>query len=345
MLPESTLSLVELEQFDPHATRHGQERRFCCPLPGCNGKRRDVSHRCLTVNIQTGAYHCHRCGSSGLLREFWQDKPQEPRPTRQQRTRRQWQQACALPPVERTLAPLSSNTVVLLESEDWRTNKRDLKPLADTMGAAYLAGRSIPLASALAARVRFSPCFYGRPAVVFPVRDAAGELTAMNGRYVDGDCNAKGEKRLTGRTCNRCEQGLKRGVFATSGAWNAPVIVIAEAPIDALSLAVAGTPALALCGTTLREWMLPCLAWKEVYLAFDNDPVNDKGEQPGEKAFTLWKAALDHVGAQTRRLRPEGAKDWNQMLKEQGDKALRRFLCTQLPYFGRTPRDLRVTSA
>ena len=344
MLPEQALSLSELEQFDSHATRHGQERRFCCPLPSCNGKRRDASHRSLTVNAQTGKYHCHRCGSSGVLREFWQDKPQEPRLPRQQQTRRRLQQVCALPPV--TLAERSrsihgafneSSVSVeenVPEGDDWRENKRLLQPLAGTLGAVYLAGRGISLEIATAARVRFSPCFYGRPAVVFPVRDAAGELTAMNGRYVDGDYIVrKGErtKRLTGRTCNRFEQGLKRGIFATSGAWNAPVIVIAEAPIDALSLAMASIPSLALCGTSLREWMLPLLAWKSVYLAFDNDSVNDKGEQPGEKAFAIWKAALNQVGAQTRRLCPEDAKDWNQMLKEQGERNLRRFLCTKLP--------------
>lgn len=332
-MPMEALSLSELEQFDPHATKHGHERRFCCPLDGCNGKRRDASHRSLTANLQTGKYHCHRCGSSGVLREFWQEKPQEIRLPRYQKARRRLQQACALPPVGLT-EPLSPE-VPLSETEHWRANKRLLKRLANTPGAVYLAGRGIPLAAATAARVRFSPCFYGRPAVVFPVRDAAGELTAMNGRYVDGDYilkNGEPVKRITGRTCNRFEQGLKRSVFATAGAWNAPAFVITEAPIDALSLATCGVPALALCGTTLRDWMLSLLAWKDVYLAFDNDPVNDQGEQPGEKAFAVWKAALDQVGAQTRRLRPEGAKDWNQMLKEQGEKALCLYLCTQLPY-------------
>ena len=69
-----TLTLQELEAFDPTAPDRGRERRFCCPLCG-TGKRIDAAHRSLSLNTDTGAWHCHRCQAGGVLREKWQPLP------------------------------------------------------------------------------------------------------------------------------------------------------------------------------------------------------------------------------------------------------------------------------
>ena len=69
------LSLADLEAFDPGAREGHRERRFCCPLPACAGKRVDPAHRSLSVNVQTGAWTCHRCGAKGCLRERWRQRP------------------------------------------------------------------------------------------------------------------------------------------------------------------------------------------------------------------------------------------------------------------------------
>src|SRR4051812_35846023 len=63
------LSLADLEEFDFRASTHGTERRSCCPLAACAGKRVDRAHQSLAVNVQTGAWICHRGGGSGLLAE------------------------------------------------------------------------------------------------------------------------------------------------------------------------------------------------------------------------------------------------------------------------------------
>src|SRR5215208_1014933 len=71
------LSLAELEAHDPRATSHGTERRFRCPR--CQGRGRH-----LAANVETGAWHCHRCGASGKLREFWTERTPGYSPSRAQ---------------------------------------------------------------------------------------------------------------------------------------------------------------------------------------------------------------------------------------------------------------------
>src|SRR3954452_1674781 len=69
-----TLSLADLERFDPTAPERGRERRFCCPLPACGESYHDARHRSLSVNVETGKWHCHRCGVGGVLRDRWQKR-------------------------------------------------------------------------------------------------------------------------------------------------------------------------------------------------------------------------------------------------------------------------------
>jgi hypothetical protein len=80
----------------------------------------------------------------------------------------------------------------------------------------------------------------------------------------------------------------------------------------------------ALCGTTLRPWLLPACARRFVFLAFDADDA-------GDKAYQEWKAALRPVGADVWRMKPEaGAKDWNELLLAEGADALRAALEMQI---------------
>ena len=66
-------------------------------------------------------------------------------------------------------------------------------------------------------------------------------------------------------------------MFATPDAFEAPVIVITEAPIDALSLAACGIPAVTLCGTSGPAWLSEATAFRRVALAFDGDDAGDRG--------------------------------------------------------------------
>jgi DNA primase len=192
----------------------------------------------------------------------------------------------------------------------WRHSLRNLLPLSGTPAAAYLESRGLSLEVTVAAGVRFSPSWFGQAAVVFPVRDETGKLVAAQGRYLRAGNGPKA----------RTAGDKKAGIFVTGNFWDevkkgAPVVVC-EAPIDALTLAECGYPALALCGKDGWPLWLPIrCAFKHVALAFDADEAGDAGAQKLD-------GVLSSLGAQTFRLRPEGGKDWNELLQEQGREAL-----------------------
>lgn len=313
------LSLRQLEEFDPRAPGGGAERRFLCPLCG-EGKPKDSAHRSLGLNTQSGAWVCHRCGEKGKLAEWKDEKPLSAKTLRRQKLRRAFSLdapqvsaradtlkmslsstvfSLALPSLS-ARADTAQSTLVLAPA--WRKALKNLVPLAKTPGETYLQGRGIPLEAAHAAGVRFSPSWFGRPAVVFPIRDAQNTLVAAQGRYIS---DGKGPKaRTTG--------DKKAGVFVTAGFWDdvqrgAPV-VICEAPIDALSIALCGFPALALCGKDgWPDWLPVKCAFKNVALAFDADDAGDDGAEKLGKV-------LSSLGAKPFRVRPQGGKDWNEVL-------------------------------
>jgi hypothetical protein len=295
----SILSLADLEGFDVGANGTGRERRFCCPLCG-EGKPKDAAHRSIGANIESGLWNCYRCRAAGKLSDFWQDRPKI---GRRERAAGALQRAFASQ-VPQDAAVLETSVQNAKEPE-WRAQLRQMQPLAGTSGAAYLQGRSVPLDMAHYCGVRFVANWYGRTAAMFPIRDRAGQLVAAQGRYLDGRDTPKA----------RTGGDKKQGVFSTPGVWDAPAIIITEAPLDTLSLAACGFPALALCGTGGPVWLSKACAFRRVLLGFDADDA-------GDNAAASMAAVLSSYGAQTERLRPEGGKDWNELLQALGAGAL-----------------------
>jgi predicted RNA-binding Zn-ribbon protein involved in translation (DUF1610 family) len=294
------LSLHELESNDPRAAAGRRERRFLCPLCG-DDKPRDPAHRSLAVNTQTGAWLCHRCGEKGLLKDYWTERaPQTARP--RERSRAVLERAFGLPQA-REREPGGEGRF------DWRAAWGDASEIQATLGAGYVERRGIPARFAAENGVRFARCWYGRPALLFPVRDESGGLVAVSGRFVDGRENPKtqtaGPKSL--------------GVFATAGALAAPVVAVAEGQMDALALALCGVPSLALIGTSPPEWLPAALAFRPVLVATDAD-------RGGDEAAEKLLSRLSALGARALRLRPRGGKDWNDALAGRGLKALRSAL-------------------
>ena len=157
--------------------------------------------------------------------------------------------------------------------------------------------------------MRWAPTWYGRPAVVFPLRDSAGQLVAMQGRHVDRRTDPKAH-----------DLGPKgAGVFATPGAFEASTVIVVEGPICALSLAAAGKSAIALCGTNAPAWLVKKLAFRRVAVAFDADAA-------GDAAAPRVIGDLRSFGAQVERWRPTGVKDWNDLLLLHGADVLGRDL-------------------
>lgn len=314
------LSLADLERHDPGARPGGTERRFMCPLPGpCAGKSVSADHRTFCLNTRTGAWYCQRCHAEGLLTDFREDRPYVPR---QERARQALRRHTELPPPcphttpDAASAPPEAGQDPTQEAQDRKKLTEILGkvgPLRGTPGEAFLTRRGVSPELAAAAKARYTSDMYGRPAVVFPIRNAAGDLVAVHGRHTDGRTDPKAH------TCGP----LGTGVFWTSEeVRQADTIAIAEAPIDALSLAAAGLPAIALCGTSLRVWLPLPFAWKRVLLAFDADDAGDHAAQE-------WTAALRY-GTFCPRLRPEGAKDWNELLQRAGPEPIRAAIAAAL---------------
>lgn len=85
-------------------------------------------------------------------------------------------------------------------------------------------------------------------------------------------------------------------------------ITVTEDPLDALSLAQIGFPAVALCGIRPPTWLHLVCAFRRVLLAFDAD-------EAGDRATDTQTYALVSFGAHCERLRPDGFKDWNDALR------------------------------
>lgn len=314
------LTRAELESFDPQNPANGQSgqgrsARYLCPLCG-DGKPRDGAHRCLSVDFGSGAWNCFRCGQGGKLRDNWDEKPLQKR----QRAQRNLSRAFGLdvPKPSQTLENLPQLAQNAQNGAfDWRSHLRNLQSLENTPGATYLENRGLSLDVCLAARVKWAPNWLGRPGVVFPIYNRSGDLVAAQGRYTDGRDNPK----------TRTVGPKKEGVFLTGDFWalvekGAPV-VLTEAPIDALSIAMGGFPALALCGKDgLPAWLPIRCAFKDVILAFDSD-------EAGDGAATKLGPVLGSLGAKVRRVVPIG-KDWNADLQEQGRAALEDWLMMRL---------------
>jgi predicted RNA-binding Zn-ribbon protein involved in translation (DUF1610 family) len=314
----NALSLADLEAFDGQNAGRGVERRFLCPECG-DGKPRDAAHRSMAANMETGAYNCHRCKASGKLKDFWTDRPRDngsqPRSASQSARRANLRRAFDVQPVAPAPAPD--------ENAEWRRQLDGLASLDDTPGARYLAGRGIPVDVAALADVRFCRSWYGRPAVMFPLCNQAEEIIAAQGRYIDGRTDPKTRTGGPKSQALFTAHSIVLGQLFHATDKRLPAIILTEAPIDALTLAACGFPAVALCGTSGPAWLHRVCGLRRVLLATDADEAGDKAA--GELA-----AQLSPFGARCDRLRPDGAKDWNAMLLQIGRDALADWLAARV---------------
>lgn len=307
-LDPKTLSLADLEAFDPRAPANGRERRFCCPLPGpCEGKRVDRTHRSLAVNTETGAWHCHRCGASGLLREFWTER--EP-VSRKERARARAVQVFR--GELRSVEPTPDDSARRPSEEQQGCFVRTFP---GSPALRYLEARGIPPGVAVEHGCGYAPDWHGVPRVTFPVRDAAGALTAISGRAIR-PCHDADKHRV---------QGPKgQGVFHPAALAGHKVIVT-EAPIKAMALAACGYPAIGLIGIAAPPWLPRAVALKDVWVATDADTVGDDAAEELRDFLSL-----THPGRKHRLRPPEPFKDWDEALVDMGSPRLGAWLLEQV---------------
>lgn len=241
-------------------------------------------------------------------------------------------------PEPRAVPPKSAPEPASETSEhanDWRKQLRGAQAIDGTRAETYLRGRGIDLETAKASGALYAPKFYGWPAVVFPICDYDGYQIGANGRYFqplpNGHTSMTAGKKSGGVFCAPLQ--FPNGRVLRPFDRDAPAVIVTEAPIDALSLAAIGFPAVAFCGCDAPSWIHLKCGLKRVVLAFDADDADDK-------AAKSLKARLAPFGARCERLRPESGKDWNEAL-QRGPVALHDFL-TRVIY---PEREFRVLDA
>ncbi len=157
---------------------------------------------------------------------------------------------------------------------------------------------------------------YGRDFVVFPFCDLTGAPVAFQARAIDSEADG-----------HRAYGTKSAGIFSTCAyALKSSSVILCEAPIDALSLAVCGFEAVALGGTSAPAWIVKALAFRRVYLAFDNDKNG-----AGDVAAAKLAPDLQSFGATVLRLAPlreptADKSDWNMMLLQHGAPALHAWI-------------------
>ncbi len=314
------LSLAELERFDPRAPRNKVERRFCCPLCGGN-KTISPEHRSVAANVNTGQWMCHRCQQSGLLKEYWKEQPQNLpyRAQVQQRKQAVLRQFFAVSPT-----PVKQPTHHSKEEQQKVDRIRSryeewVKAFPGSPAEKYMITRGIPRELALATGCGYAASWGhweqqggewnmvgADRRVIFPVHDRDGNLVSISARAIDS--NYFGAKVVS--------RGQKKmGVFNGCGGLKADIVIITEAPIDSLSLSLAGYPSIAMIGTSWPDWLWLRCSFRTVGIATDADEAGD------EAAKKLTKM-LAPLGSRCVRLRPDGGKDWNEVLVKAGVEAL-----------------------
>jgi Toprim domain len=303
------LSLADLEAYDPDAPAGRTERRFRCPICTPNGRH-------LAVNTQTGAWWCHRCLNYGLIRERWRNQPG----VAAFRSVRKAPQS--------TLTPRTPPKPPEPDKWSWRAFWDACEPVSYTPGAAYLRGRGIADELAYEAGIRYADQFavqdaagkeWRRPerCILFPFRDRAGQVVAVNIRFIDVPSSDQKRKTVTLGPRNL-------GAVMVRDPLHRDPIVVVEGPIDALSLTMVGVPALALVGTAGTGWLPEACVLRNVAIALDHDERGDGGAE-------RLRGLLTPVGARLARWRP-ASKDWNDDLRAVGPDVLRErieTLCAQ----------------
>ena len=61
--------LADIESFDPDPRSSGAYTKFMCNQPACAGKLDDAGHKSLSVNMESGVWHCFRCSAHGVLED------------------------------------------------------------------------------------------------------------------------------------------------------------------------------------------------------------------------------------------------------------------------------------
>jgi 5S rRNA maturation endonuclease (ribonuclease M5) len=302
--------VLRLAHIEPPAR---EKKHIRCPLPDHND-----SEPSFSIQKSGQGWKCFGCGKSGgvvplmIALGIAENKGQAVdllagryRIATSTKTAFAPRQAVKAMPQFEIRTPAPRPTVSAEDQADFDKalrGRRKLMGLPNTEG--YLKGRGIDPGFASSCRVGAHPEWLGGgSAVLFPGYDESGTLVCAQGRFL---APREGIK-------TRSKGFIKLGVFATPGAFvrgykaDAGPVAIVEGPIDALSLAQAGLPSIALFGAGNRQaWLRKALAFRKVILALDDDKAGDGAA----KELQAWL----NLGTKVSRMSFGGHKDANEAL-------------------------------
>ena len=213
-------------------------------------------------------------------------------------------------------SPMKKSSSVSTKKESIPLSERmeGYELLEDSPAEEYLESRGIDNEEIISNyKVFYHPKWFGvAGAILFGIFDNNYDCVAYEGRCLDGDFELYygGESKIL-------DAGRRsKGLFYAKDAFSSDVIVIVKGPIDALSLAVCGVPAVAVCGViNCVPWLIEKCRDKVVWLAFES---NGKGN----RFMRSYASKFKEQGIDAKIINPPDGMDWNDALMDHGKKKL-----------------------
>jgi DNA primase len=221
-----------------------------------------------------------------------------------------------------------------LPEADWARFRIGFSPSGRTALKDYLVAKGARPPELIDTGLLIAPEDGGQPydrfrdRIIFPIADARGRVISFGGRAMDPQARAKylngPETTVFHKGHNLYGLAEARKILAAAPAGESPPLLVVEGYMDAIACQRANIPAVAPMGTALTEEQMEML-WRhhpEPTLSFDGDRAGRQAAaRTMDRALPLLKPGKSFKFAIV-----EGAKDPDEVLREQGPQALKQQL-------------------
>ena len=282
----------------------------------------DDRHPSLRVDPEKGLYHCFSCGAGGDVFRFVQEK-----------------EGCGFGEAVRLCADICHLPVPALDagSQKHRSDKQQTPAPTVEMNERYRQtllpydpGMEELRETYAAFEVGIAPAIvpeawkFTRGRLIFPIRNAAGELVAFAARY-RGDLSAKKIPKYINSSTSviyKKDELLYGWYRAEEKVRETGIVFLTEGYKDTLAMHAAGfSNTVALCGTNLSEHHIAMIRKEAaaVCLFLDADEV-------GRETVTGVMPKLRSAGLRVVDILPGGSKDADEMFRSLGREAFIRWV-------------------
>ena len=277
----------------------------------------DDHHPSLRVDPEKGLYHCFSCGAGGDVFRFVQEK-----------------EGCGFGEAVRLCADICHLPVPALDAGSQKHRPDKQQTLAPTVEMNERYGQALlpydpgmeELREAYAAfEIGIAPAIvpeawkFTRGRIVFPIRNAVGELVAFAARY-RGDLPAKKIPKYINSSTSaiyKKDELLYGWYRAVSKVRETGVVFLTEGYKDTLAMHAAGfSNTVALCGTNLSEHHIAMIRKEAVTVCLFLD-----ADEVGRETVARVMPKLRSAGLRMVDILPEGGKDADEMFRSLGREA------------------------